>query len=266
LNFNGVDDYVNVGNGTSLNGPSTSNQVTLSAWIYPNQVAWQEIIDKNTGAGAVGAGAVYMLELEASGQIRCHIHNTTDNDAINLYTGSYSLNTWQLVSCSYDGSVASLYVNGTLIGSQNSLGGTIYSGSTQNLTIGYLEPGIRYFNGTIDDVAIWNRSLSATEISTLYNMSSGFPKSAWSNVTKVVNSTVGSTIRWQVYANDTSNNWNKTDIYFYGDATPPTFSNYNANTTGAGKPVNFSVVISDNYALSGYIFSTNNTGVWVNYT
>jgi len=34
--------------------------------------------------------------------------------------------------------------------------------------------------------------------------------SNWSNVTKTVNSTAGSTIRWCVYANDTDNNWNST--------------------------------------------------------
>ena len=37
----------------------------------------------------------------------------------------------------------------------------------------------------------------------------------WSNVTKVINSTVGSTIAWKVYANDTSNNWNASDTYSY---------------------------------------------------
>ena len=39
--------------------------------------------------------------------------------------------------------------------------------------------------------------------------------SAWSNFTVTINSTVGCTIRWQVYANDTSNNWNATPIYSY---------------------------------------------------
>jgi hypothetical protein len=34
--------------------------------------------------------------------------------------------------------------------------------------------------------------------------------SAWSNFTVVINSTVGCTIRWCVYVNDTSNNWNRT--------------------------------------------------------
>ncbi len=54
----------------------------------------------------------------------------------------------------------------------------------------------------------------------------------WSNVSKVVNSTVGSTIRWRVYANDTnsSNPFSVTDIFEYTtvavevDNTPPTIT------------------------------------------
>ena len=37
----------------------------------------------------------------------------------------------------------------------------------------------------------------------------------WSNVAKTVSSTVGCTIRWKVYANDTSNNWNASQTYSY---------------------------------------------------
>jgi hypothetical protein len=37
----------------------------------------------------------------------------------------------------------------------------------------------------------------------------------WSNVTKTVNSTVGSTIRWKVYANDSVGNWNVSSTYDY---------------------------------------------------
>jgi hypothetical protein len=96
----------------------------------------------------------------------------------------------------------------------------------------------------------------------------------WSNVTKTVNSTIGANISWCIYANDTSNNWNGTSCvtpFSYlttagGDSTPPTFSGYNANTTIAGNPVNVSIIINDETALSGYIFETNNTGTWINYT
>jgi len=43
----------------------------------------------------------------------------------------------------------------------------------------------------------------------------GNPTAAWVNVTKVINSTVGATIKWQVFVNDTKNNWNATPIYSY---------------------------------------------------
>lgn len=46
----------------------------------------------------------------------------------------------------------------------------------------------------------------------------------WSNITKTINSTIGLTYAWRVYANDTSNNWNTSDIYTYvstsGEAPP----------------------------------------------
>jgi len=53
------------------------------------------------------------------------------------------------------------------------------------------------------------------------------------------------------------------------DETPPTYSNVNHNTTIAGANVNFSITYDDDTALEPngqYIFSTNNTGVWVNDT
>lgn len=51
------------------------------------------------------------------------------------------------------------------------------------------------------------------------------------------------------------------------DETPPIFSNNATNSTLAGKPVNFTIDVTDNENLdntAGYIFSTNNTGTWMN--
>jgi len=92
----------------------------------------------------------------------------------------------------------------------------------------------------------------------------------WSNVSKRINSTVGSTIKWCVYANDTDNDWNGTSCdepFTYittADDIAPVFSSYSANSTDADRPVNFSIIIADNVEVSGYIFETNNTGIWVN--
>lgn len=50
------------------------------------------------------------------------------------------------------------------------------------------------------------------------------------------------------------------------DTTPPTFGNVNTSTTVAGTPCSFNCLISDDTNVSTYIFSTNNTGTWVNDT
>jgi hypothetical protein len=77
-------------------------------------------------------------------------------------------------------------------------------------------------------------------------------------------------VEWQVWANDTSDNWGDTGIQYLitapPDETPPTYSNISYNTTIAGQSCTLSVKWSDNVALSGFIFGTNNTGSWLNDT
>lgn len=46
----------------------------------------------------------------------------------------------------------------------------------------------------------------------------------YSNVTKFVNQTVGSTIQWIVYANDSADQWNNTDTFTYDTTSAPTDS------------------------------------------
>jgi len=84
-----------------------------------------------------------------------------------------------------------------------------------------------------------------------------------SNITKVVNSTVGSTIQWKVYANDSSNNLNVTSTFQYtttaaADTTAPQWSNNQTNSTTNGTTINHSVYWTDETQLSGYIFSWAN--------
>ena len=87
-----------------------------------------------------------------------------------------------------------------------------------------------------------------------------------------LNSTIGNKIAWCYYAIDNAGNWNGTNcqsnqfIINTTDVTPPQWiTGSNAtNTTGAGVPCNFTLNWNDNYQLAGYIFSTNNSGTWVN--
>ncbi len=78
----------------------------------------------------------------------------------------------------------------------------------------------------------------------------------WSNVTKGVNHTVGSTIRWQVFANDTYNNWNETPIYTYITIAMPVIT---ANVsdpatvyTNTDWEINITATDEDSATMTGY--------------
>lgn len=90
----------------------------------------------------------------------------------------------------------------------------------------------------------------------------------WSNVSKVINSTIGTTIQWKVYANDSSNNKNVTSTFSYVttssglDTTAPKFQNIGINNTTPNilDSVKFSVNWTDEIQLANYTFSWNATG------
>jgi len=89
----------------------------------------------------------------------------------------------------------------------------------------------------------------------------------WSNATKTLSSTIGLTIGWIFFANDTSNNWNNTGTQTLTttDTLVPIASNISVNSTVANSQVLFSVFWTD-LKLSGYIFSWNSSGSWSNDT
>lgn len=91
----------------------------------------------------------------------------------------------------------------------------------------------------------------------------------WANVSKTLNSTIGQVVGFRWFANDTNNNWNSTGIQALtvtGDTTAPNSTNISASTSKVGSSCTFSGLFNDDYGLDSYIFSTNNTGSWLNDT
>jgi hypothetical protein len=79
-------------------------------------------------------------------------------------------------------------------------------------------------------------------------------------------STIGQIVGYRWYCNDTDDQWTITSIYVLTtiNSNLPTYSNIGYNTTVVSTLCLFSVELADDYGLSGYVFSTNNTGAWVN--
>jgi hypothetical protein len=176
VRFDGINDRIEVPANASLN---TKAPLTVSAWIKPvsygggNQGA---IIAKTNG----GSAGWWFVANGSSG------HNTLAftvgfNPAGMIVNGTDDvlvLNQWQHVVFTWDGTVNTsgvhIYKNGveTTYGTVSNGSGTINDDSAFNLTIGTLSGGTQMFDGTIDDVHLYNRVLSASEIRKLYSQGS----------------------------------------------------------------------------------------------
>jgi hypothetical protein len=81
-------------------------------------------------------------------------------------------NTWTHLAATYNGSILTLYRNGVAVGA-TTVSSTL-SPTTGTLQIGASQDGA-YFKGLIDEVRIYNKALSATEIQNIYQQDSAIP-------------------------------------------------------------------------------------------
>jgi len=159
LSFDGIDDYVNCG--SSLAFDVISNAVTISCWIKVDSFdkEWQAIVTKGENSWRLSRRAeTNSLHFAASGLTPQH---WLDGN-INVNDGQ-----WHHVAGVYDGAKLYLYIDTVMdvsidaIGTINANNSNIYIGENEGF------PG-RCFNGSIDDVRIYNRALSKEEIIQLY--------------------------------------------------------------------------------------------------
>jgi hypothetical protein len=158
--FDGQSSYVNAGNGASL---QIIGAGSVSAWVQPSSVAsFPAIASKsNWNAGSNG------FTLGMCGNKACF---DTDNAIAQDQLRSNGLLTtgmWYYVTATWDSSHLNIYINGVL---DNSAVETIIPTYTNyNLEIGRDAGGSDYFyNGKIADVMVYNISLDASSIATLY--------------------------------------------------------------------------------------------------
>jgi hypothetical protein len=119
-------------------------------------------------------GDGYDLIVEQStGHLLWAVRNSTNGEAeldgnVNIANGS-----WHNVVCIYDGSYIRLYVDG-VAATPMAFSYTITYNSANRFCIGTRENDDNFFTGYIRNVSIYNRALTATEVSTL-NTNNGRP-------------------------------------------------------------------------------------------
>jgi hypothetical protein len=165
VRFDAVDDLITISSWSDLTAFS------ISAWIYPislGEGSIGRIVHIGNGSDA-SDGA---LSLEATNRLRFFIvWSGTDGDW-NTGNNSLVLNQWHHVAVTYDGSstsnVPSFYIDGVLQTTSVVLTPTLARETQTQAYIGNRSNTTATFNGSITDVAIWNKVISDIEVKKIY--------------------------------------------------------------------------------------------------
>jgi PKD repeat protein len=155
LNFDGTNDWVTVNDAASLD---LTTGMTLEAWVYPTATPtdWRSVIMKERPGNL-------SYSLTANSDRNQPATTVFVGSGRTLYGGSQlAVNTWTHLAATYDGTTQRLYVNGSQVASRPQSGGMQVSSGP--LRVGGNSVWGQYFRGRIDEVRVYNRALSASEI------------------------------------------------------------------------------------------------------
>jgi len=171
IQFDGVNDSVNIIDGAAGTKLDLTTGMTIEAWVNPSaQSGWETVVYKERGAAGTGllSYALYSHDgapqagglLGPAGYIRI---GTADQAVRRTPAAALPLNVWTHLATTYDGATQRLFVNGVQVTSVARTGAIVVG--NQPLRIGASNAQIaEFFNGLIDEVRIYNRALTAAEI------------------------------------------------------------------------------------------------------
>jgi len=178
LNFDGSNDYVDLGNPSALNLAS-ANRFTLSAWVYftgGNDVEAGIISEDFSRINPPGSTVQYEIGLDmdqaaGGGQSRLAVGFYNGAWRIVRQSTSFTTNRWIHITGTWDGTTLILYRDGVQVTS-GAPGGSLPSTGVEGFYVGQRHDaiGTANFKGSIDEVRIYNRALTPSEVKQLYNM------------------------------------------------------------------------------------------------
>ncbi|MES2748420.1 MAG: LamG-like jellyroll fold domain-containing protein [Bacteroidota bacterium] len=165
LDFDGVNDNVNVAN--SGNAVASATAITMSCKVYPKSTTTGfPNFDGFVGYRNETNLDFYLVQLSAT-QVEARFRNAS-NVAFSITYSGLTLNQWNHFFLVYDGTTLKLYKGATMVGSTPASGAAPAS-NTSTFKIGLIQFQTYnwYHSGFIDEVSLWNKGLSSTEIGTI---------------------------------------------------------------------------------------------------
>jgi hypothetical protein len=172
INLDGTDDYMDLGNPANLD-PSAGGVMSVAAWVKlaatPPDSSYFDVIGKWYSGGS--SYELWIYNDASVYTLRFSTKASSANAGIATFS-SLSAGVWYFLAGVHAGGQSYAYINaavGATVGTET------FNSSTGPTRLGYGNGGSSYFlNGIISDARIYNRALSANEISQLYNITKGY--------------------------------------------------------------------------------------------
>ena len=191
MSFNGVDSYVDAGDFSSLIGQT----VSASMWFKTTSTFSSNEDLLSFGLQTTGSVSTQRVFFDTSGVLVASINNGGGGFATTSYSGLNDGN-WHHLVCIWQGGTVTngikIYVDGSLASQAN---------STQSLTSAVqfvIGENLHYdsnFDGSIDEVAVWDSALSSCDIKGIYEGSIGSNAGKAANLLDA-NTTIPAPVYW----------------------------------------------------------------------
>ena len=172
--FNGVNNYIQCNSSIS-----NIDNITISGWAKCNSPMGGEFVqigeDDNTSCNGIGVG-----KGGRSNEVGLNFWNIYNGNylmsllsCVNYYDSGYLLNedSWFHFLIIKTNNKISYYVNGMLVGSNSFSSAKNPTNKIFFGTSGLLPSAKTFYKGNLDDIGIWSRALTQTEIASLYRNS-----------------------------------------------------------------------------------------------
>ena len=156
--FDGTDGYIQIPESSSY--MSAKQQVTVAAWVYPR--TYKDEV-------GVAVHENFWRLLLSQGNVTGNVFNAQWQENRVLSNQQVPLNAWSHIAFTYDGDSIRVYINGRKLNELSFPSSRIgSSAASAPVTIGHgIGNSQNFFDGKMDNVVVYNRALSDTEISVL---------------------------------------------------------------------------------------------------
>jgi hypothetical protein len=160
FSLDGVNDYLEIPHSDSLNF-GAHQPMSIILWVKRTSTSGISTIFAKRGD--CGYQVHYLLQWYGPGNWLVFGSTGAPGNGLTTTADKLPLNTWTNISVTFDGTTATMYINGFPVASN----AMYFDPNTAPLTLGAEPVCGDFFGGLIDEVKIFNRGLSTTEVGTL---------------------------------------------------------------------------------------------------